>query len=113
MSKQSKYMPPEKMTEQQIREELENSYSRWEEIARDGCADAFWEDGVNMNLVRNHIIYWYRLLRDKLDCVQLSLYEGGMDLSNERPIPPKVPNDYMVPNGKHVNRLPHRKEAQP
>ncbi len=109
MRKQSKYIPPEKMTEQQLREELGKSYSRWEEIAREGCADPFWEDGVNMNFVRNRIIHLYRLLEDKWDGVQLSLFEGDMDSSNERPIPPKVPNDYMVPNGKYADRFTRRK----
>lgn len=101
-----KYVPPEKMTEAQIRAELDQEFRRWEQISKEGCSDPGWPDGVNMNLVRNHIIYWYRLLRDKLTGdVQLSLFEGGMDLSRERPVPPEVPNGYMVRNGKYPERI--------
>ena len=58
-----------------------------------------------MNLVRNHIIYWYRWLADKVDRdVQLSLFEGVMDMSGERPVPPVVPVNYMVPGGKYPDR---------
>ena len=29
----------------------------WEDIKVYGCRDPFWEDGVNMNLERNHCIH--------------------------------------------------------
>lgn len=101
-----KYIPYEKMNETQLREELNESFNRWDKISKEGCQDPFWPDGVNMNLVRNHIIYFYRLLREKIEQpVQLSLFETGMDLSGERPVPPKAPNNYMVPGGKYPDRL--------
>lgn len=102
----STYIPPEKMTEAQIREQLDAEYRRWDELKKNGCADPAWPDGVNLNLVRNHIIYWYRFLREcTSQTVQLSLFDGGMDLTNERPLPPELPGKYMVPTGKYCDRL--------
>ena len=36
------------------------SYEQWQSIFENGCQDSFWEDGINLNLVRNHIIYFQR-----------------------------------------------------
>ena len=36
------------------------SYERWTEIRQNGCRDPCWTDGVNLNLVRNHIIHYKR-----------------------------------------------------
>ena len=36
---------------------------------------------------------------------QLSMFDAGMDLRNERPLPPEVPDRYMVPTGKYPDRL--------
>ena len=74
----SAYIPPEKMTEAQIREQLDAEYKHWDDLKKNGCSDPAWPDGVNLNLVRNHIIYWYRLLRERR---------------------------YMVPTGKYHDRL--------
>ena len=75
-------------------------------LKKNGCSDPAWPDGVNLNLVRNHIIYWYRLLRERTSqTVQLSMFDAGMDLRNERPLPPEVPDKYMVPTGKYPDRL--------
>lgn len=104
-----KYIPPEKRTEAQIRADLDREFARWDEIKKHGCNDPFWSDGVNMNLVRNHIIYNYRLLREKREQpVQLSLFDTGMDMTGERPVPPKVADDYMSPTGRYPNRLTKR-----
>lgn len=65
----SKYIPPERMTEAQIREEVNREFRRWNELAAGGCRDPHWPDGYNMNLVRNHIIYWYSLLREKMSAI--------------------------------------------
>lgn len=78
----------------------------WDDLKKNGCSDPAWPDGVNLNLVRNHIIYWYRLLRERTNqTVQLSMFDAGMDLRNERPLPPEVPDRYMVPTGKYPDRL--------
>lgn len=39
---------------------LQREYARWKEIFNTGCNDPFWKDGTNINLVRNHIIYYKR-----------------------------------------------------
>lgn len=102
----SRYIPPEEMTEAQIREQLDAAYKHWGDLKKNGCSDPAWPDGVNLNLVRNHIIYWYRLLRERTSqTVQLSMFDAGMDLRNERPLPPEVPDKYMVPTGKYPDRL--------
>lgn len=99
-------IPPEEMSEAQIREQLDAEYKHWDDLKKNGCSDPAWPDGVNLNLVRNHIIYWYRLLRERTSqTVQLSMFDAGMDLRNERPLPPEVPDRYMVPTGKYPDRL--------
>ena len=101
-----KYIPPERMTEAQIREEVNREFRRWNELAAGGCRDPHWPDGYNMNLVRNHIIYWYSLLREKMSApVQLSLFAACDPMGGERPIPPKVHDRYMVRDGEYPNRL--------
>ena len=90
----------------EIREQLDAEYKHWDDLKKNGCSDPAWPDGVNLNLVRNHIIYWYRLLRERTSqTVQLSMFDAGMDLRNERPLPPEVPDGYMVPTGKYPDRL--------
>ena len=37
---------------------LENEYAQWDELFTKGGSDPFWTDGSNLNLVRNHIIYY-------------------------------------------------------
>lgn len=46
------------------REEISKSANRWNEIWERGCNDPGWPDGVNMNLVRNHIIYYKRRIQE-------------------------------------------------
>ena len=69
----SRYIPPEEMNEAQIREQLDAEYKHWDDLKKNGCSDPAWPDGVNLNLVRNHIIYWYRLLRDQPDRTALDV----------------------------------------
>ena len=47
------------------RDELEESIAslvlekeRWIDVCKFGCSDPAYTDGVNMNLVRNHMIYY-------------------------------------------------------
>ena len=94
----SRYIPPEEMNEVQIREQLDAEYKHWDDLKKNGCSDPAWPDGVNLNLVR--------LLRERTSqTVQLSMFDAGMDLRNERPLPPEVPDRYMVPTGKYPDRL--------
>lgn len=47
-------------TAEKLGKELRGSYECWNHILQNGAGDPFWEDGANMNLVRNHIIYYKR-----------------------------------------------------
>lgn len=101
-----KYIPPEKRTIHQIIEEIKEEFMRWNHIAKCGCQDPFWTDGDNMNLVRNHIIYSYMLLADKVKAADhLSLFESEEIKSTIKPIPPKVPDGYMVSDCPYSHRL--------
>lgn len=72
-------------------EEIIKSLEQWKDINDHGCNDPFWEDGCNMNLVRNHIIYFRRQIEDI--CI-----EKGLVLPEEYylPIPPAVDEHYMA-----------------
>ena len=72
---------------QYIRIEIEH----WKDINQNGCNDPFWSDGCNMNLTRNHIIYYQRQIRE-------SCTENRLPLPEEYylSIPPEVDNNYMA-----------------
>lgn len=38
--------------------ELASSFAQWEYLKEHGGSDPFYADGTNMNLVRNHIMYY-------------------------------------------------------
>lgn len=71
--------------------ELNYSHEHWKDINDNGCSDPFWADGMNMNLVRNHIIYYRKQIEDI--CA-----ETGEAFPTEYyyPIPPIVDNNYMA-----------------
>ena len=103
-----RYIPPEKMTIEQIQIAIDKDFDRWNTIATKGCQDPFWPDGCNMNLVRNHIINWYRLLAEKLEeDTQTSLFSLG-GAGEVRPIPPEVSDNLMIIEGTYADRLKHR-----
>lgn len=54
-----------KKQEIDLEERLKQDYERWEHIKEFGCSDPFWEDGANMNIVRNHIIHHKREMEEK------------------------------------------------
>ena len=37
-------------------EELKKAYAQWESLYKQGGSDPFYPDGVNLNLVRNHLL---------------------------------------------------------
>ena len=80
---------------QHIREEI----SQWKDINQNGCNDPFWSDGCNMNLVRNHIIHYQRLILEICTENQLPLPDEYY-LS----VPPEVDNYYMA-NLKQKERV--------
>lgn len=68
---------------------LEKSFARWDFIREHGSSDPFWADGVNMNLVRNHIIFYKQKLSEEATLFLLpeAFY---------RETPPVVDNNYMA-----------------
>lgn len=72
---------------QSIHREIE----RWKAINQNGCRDPFCPDGYNMNLVRNHIIYYQSKIHEICTGNQLPLPEEYY-LS----IPPEVDDNYMA-----------------
>lgn len=45
---------------------IRDSFARWNQIYNEGGSDPFWEDGVNLGLVRNHIISYKRQCEEEL-----------------------------------------------
>lgn len=44
--------------------ELKSEFDRWAHIKEFGTSDPFWSDGVNLNLVRNHILYYKKMIEE-------------------------------------------------
>ena len=87
--------------------QVQADVSHWYDLMANGCNDPFWPDGVNLNLVRNHIIYGLRQIA-KLSASerQLSMFEistiGTIDVMQDEHIPPKVDENLMVKD-RHEN----------
>lgn len=70
---------------------MHESRDRWNEILAGGCNDPFWPDGTNMNLVRNHIIYFRKRIRELCETNgMIAPEEADWDL------PPKVPENLYI-----------------
>lgn len=79
----SKYRQPNPL------EELAAEYKSWRRYYEYGGQDPSWSDGTNLNLIRNHIIYYKRLIEEK--CPQYlssELYQQAL--------PPEVDPNYMA-----------------
>ncbi len=82
--------------------QIEKSYNHWIELRDGGSCDPFWADGMQMNLVRNHIIYDKNQLKDLLAGEeQISFFAPSFSVET-RPTPPEVPENYMCPTGVHL-----------
>ena len=79
--------------------EIRKEISQGKEINQSGCNDPFWPDGVNMNLTRNHIIYYQRLIAEICTENQLPL-----PVEYYLSVPPEVDNYYMA-NLKQKERV--------
>ena len=80
---------------EQIRKEI----SQWKDINQNGCNDPFWPDGRNMNLTRNHILYYQRKIAE--NCIEKHLpYPEEYYFS----LPPEVDINYMA-NLKQKERV--------
>lgn len=70
--------------------ELEKSFDCWDEIFTKGGSDPFWSDGVNLNLVRSHIIGYKEQLAEREDTLL------GLPKIFYRETPLLVDKDYMA-----------------
>lgn len=85
-----------KKTAADIQADIDERFVRWAEVFENGTSDPTWEDGTNLNQIRNHIVFGYR----ELDAIegrpaQLSMFDDGTE-SERRPIPPMVDPKYMA-----------------
>lgn len=87
--------------EKEIRAKISEEFERWNDIAKNGCSDPGYPDGVNMNLVRNHIIYGYKQL-ENIGAVIFNLFGEPI---GEREPPQKVPENLMIRDGANAHRL--------
>lgn len=96
-----------RMKLQALIKKIRASYKQWNEIADHGCSDPFWEDGCNLNLIRNHIIGLKSQIseqaREEMKPVPGEVYWA---------LPPKVPNNFMVKNGRYCQARLSNWEAE-
>ena len=78
-----------KETVEDLYRNLQQSFDHWHILYTQGGSDPFWADGVNLNLVRNHILHYRR----RID--ELSPDETRRDLYH-RELPPIVESEYMA-----------------
>lgn len=71
--------------------EITDRFDRWTNIYTNGCSDPFWPDGTNLMLVRNHILFAKRGLKEYCE-------SNNLELPNEYffPTPDEVDRDYMA-----------------
>lgn len=70
-------------------EELKKSFDRWENIFENGCSDPYYTDGVNLHIVRNHILHY----REDIE----NMYpEGQRPEIYQRDVPPEIDMGYMA-----------------
>ena len=96
--KGGKLMPKKKdkvITSIDLEVRLMSDYSRWKHIFEFGCSDPSWCDGVNINLVRNHILY----AKKRVEEVLKDNYIAYPD-SYFYPDPVELPNDFMAVDRK-------------
>lgn len=75
--------------------ELAESFARWEYLMEHGGSDPSYADGVNMNLVRNHIMYYKNKMVEQYG----TDYEKYPEVFY-RELPPEVASDYMARAGE-------------
>ena len=68
---------------------LKKAYAQWESLYKQGGSDPFYPDGVNLNLVRNRILYFKRQIEETQP-----LYKNTEVYRRE--LPPQVEDSYMA-----------------
>lgn len=70
-------------------EQLIERFARWDFLYENGGSDPCWPDGVNLNLVSNHIRYYKQRIEEEYP-------DGSYPEIYSRPTPPEVDNNYMA-----------------
>lgn len=70
---------------------LMEAHAHWLNISENGCNDPGYPDGTNMNLVRNHTIYYRKKILFLAEYMGTSIPDCYYE-----PVPPKVDNNYMA-----------------
>ena len=70
---------------------LMSEYSRWKHIFEFGCSDPSWCDGVNINIVRNHILYDKKVVEEVLKDNYIAYPDVYF-----YPDPVELPNDFIA-----------------
>lgn len=89
---------------EQLAEVIRESHEQWKRLQENGGSDPFWTDGVNLNLVRNHIIYGRRLCEEELQ-------EGDYPEEYYLPLPEQVPPNYMVKSDEIRQKASERMQS--
>ena len=99
MAKRKAKTPAEIIREQA--DTIRDSRARWLDALQNGLSDPTWSDGANMNLLRNHIIFAKRKIRE--------LIAGGTEEPPEEffwETPPYVDENFFVdPTSKRAARI--------
>jgi hypothetical protein len=74
-----------------LEERLKQDYERWEHLREYGGSDPFWDDSVNMNLIRTHIINDKRQIAEKYG----TDYEKYPEIFFKE-LPPEVSDGFMT-----------------
>lgn len=94
----------DEMTREQLLAAIDKSFQRCDRLMTEGGTTPNAPDVEDLNLVRNHIIHYRYYLNNLEEPLQTSLFDALVPASS-RPLPPEVPNCFMVPNGKYPNRV--------
>ena len=88
--KRSRKQSPEELLNEAVANH-ESSFESWQSYREFGGQDPFWADGCNMNLIRNHIIYYKRQISELCE-------QNGLEIPKcmERELPPQMDVDYMA-----------------
>ena len=81
----------------QLIAECNQAFDQWKALYEHGGRDPTWPDGVNLNLVRDHIMGFQRRLRELCDACELPE-------TAKRELPPKVESEYMARADEIRNR---------
>ena len=99
-----KVLTPEEMLKQ-LQTDYLNEREHWEDVHEFGCNDPGWPDGANLNLIRNHCIYYKR----QMDGI---CKENHLPMLELLPLPDEVDDNFMAPYGRFPNRLINQRQEQ-